>query len=80
VAQFNALVTGGQSDNTKNSKEKGRTLEDQLARAKANAEKSGKKYDPEQSTRWFNAKDLNKDGFLDEKELNTKAPVGWNDK
>jgi hypothetical protein len=56
-----------------------RTLEQQLAQAKAKAKNKGKKFDPEQSTRWFNSKDLNKDGILDEKELNAKAPVGWND-
>ena len=56
----------------------GVTLPQQLANAKDRAKKSGKKYNPEQTTRWFNAKDLNKDGVLDEKELKTKAPVGWN--
>ena len=56
----------------------GVTLQQQLVHAKDRAKKSGKKFNPQQTTRWFNAKDLNKDGVLDEKELKTKAPVGWN--
>ena len=81
VAEFNAGVTGDRLAKTKqSSKVRGRTLEDQLTLSRANAKNKGKKFDAEQTARWFNAKDLNKDGVLDEKELNTKAPVGWNNK
>ncbi|MCK5172564.1 MAG: hypothetical protein KAR47_04185, partial [Planctomycetes bacterium] len=57
-----------------------RTLAEQLEHAKMRAKNLGKTFDPEQSTRWFNAKDTNKDGLLDEQEQKAKAPVGWNDK
>lgn len=55
------------------------TLQQQLVHAKERARKLGKKYDAARTTRWFRVKDLNKDGVLDEKEIKTKAPVGWND-
>ena len=56
----------------------GITLEKKLADAKAKAKKSGKKFDAERTTRWFHAKDLNKDGVMDEVEAKTKAPKDWN--
>ena len=57
----------------------GITLQEQLEIARANAEKSGRTFDVARTTRWFNAKDLNKDGLMDEKERQTRAPVGWID-
>jgi arylsulfatase A len=56
----------------------GITLVEKLEDAKAKAKKSGKKFDAERTTRWFNAKDLNDDGVMDEVEAKTKAPEGWN--
>lgn len=57
---------------------KGRTLEEQLKISKAKADQNAKKFDAERTTRWFNAKDTNNDGVLDEKELQTKVSKDWN--
>jgi arylsulfatase A len=54
----------------------GITLEQQLAHAKE--KNGGKNFNAERTVRFFNAKDLNKDGVLDEQEQKAKAPVGWN--
>ena len=78
VAEFNARMKDRPPARRKSRKP--RTLEEQLAIAKANAKKRGRSFDAEQTTRWFRAKDLNKDGVLDERELKTKAPKDWNKK
>ncbi|MEN8782937.1 MAG: sulfatase-like hydrolase/transferase [Akkermansiaceae bacterium] len=72
VAEFNSAISPPEPRGP------GRSLKEQLTQSKARAAKSGKKFDPQRTTRWFNAKDLNKDGALDKKELATKAPVDWN--
>ena len=43
-------------------------------------EETGKTFDAARTTRWFQAKDVNKDGVIDEQERQTKVPVGWNTK
>lgn len=53
---------------------KGITLEQQLEIAK---ERNGDKFDAERTTRWFNAKDKNGDGVIDEKERKQKV-TDWN--
>ena len=69
------------NDMDKDAKMEGsRTLEEQLQHAKMRAKNLGKSFDPEQSTRWFNAKDTNNDGILDEQEQKAKVRAGWNDK
>ena len=84
VAEFNARVAAEtppeRKPGGKGTATKGRTLEEQLAIAKAAARKKGKRFDAERATRWFEAKDLNGDGVLDEREQGTKAPQGWKDK
>lgn len=79
VAEFNAALL--REPGSGKPKTKGpagsRTLDQQLAIARANAKKKGTKFDPARTTRWFKAKDRNKDGVLDQKELRTKAPEGW---
>lgn len=87
VRKFNAAVAAEKAsekraeDLTKRpATTKGRTLEQQLEMAKARAKNLDKKYDPEQTTRWFRAKDINGDGVIDEVEDKVKVPVGWNDK
>ncbi len=59
-------------------KPEGTTLEQQLVHAQERAKKLGKKFDPEQTTRWFRAKDRNNDGILDAQEAKMKAPKDWN--
>ena len=54
------------------------TLKSQLANAASKAAARGKSFNPEQTIKYFNAKDLNKDGVLDEKEQKTKLAKGWN--
>lgn len=54
------------------------TLKSQLANAASKAAARGKPFNPEQTIKYFNAKDLNKDGVLDEKEQKTKLAKGWN--
>jgi len=78
VAEFNARMKD--KPLARNRSRKLRTLKEQLAIAKANAKKRGRKFSAEQTTRWFHAKDLNRDGALDERELRTKPPKDWNKK
>jgi arylsulfatase A-like enzyme len=86
VAEFNAGLADEEGRRSRKAAEtgsgkglaKGRSLKEQLAIAKENSKKNGTTFSAERSTRWFQAKDLNRDGVLDEEELNTKAPVGWN--
>ena len=85
VAEFNANVTSTKPTAKKKTKgtkipakPRGRSLKEQLKIAEGNAKKNGKTFDAERTTRWFNAKDLNQDGVLDEKEIRTKAPKDWN--
>lgn len=54
------------------------TREQHLINSTERAKRLGKKFDPAQSTRWFNAKDTNKDGVLDAAEQKAKAPKDWN--
>lgn len=54
---------------------KGITLEEQLKKAE---DRQGDSFDADRTTRWFHAKDTNKDGVLDKKEQKAKAPEGWN--
>jgi len=56
----------------------GRALPEQLAISKERAEKSGKAFDAARTTRWFNAKDTNRDGVLGVDEQKAKAPQNWN--
>jgi arylsulfatase A-like enzyme len=81
VAEFNARKVGEKRSEEKKSsltgKAEGRTLTEQLKIAEKNAKKNGKKFDAERTTRWFHAKDLNKDGVLDKTEQQTKVPNGW---
>jgi len=83
VAKFNAAIKPQPESAKPETKPAtpvgGRTLDQQLAIARANAKKKGSKFDAARTTRWFRAKDLNKDGVLVEQELRTKAPVGWNE-
>jgi len=53
----------------------GTTLEEHLARNKERAEKKGKPFSVEQSTRWFHAKDKNNDGVIDENEKKAKVKL-----
>ena len=56
----------------------GITLSQQIASAKEKAQKNGKTFNLERSTKFFHAKDLNKDGVLDAAEQKAKAPKNWN--
>jgi len=88
VTAFNAAISATRTDEKKNRKrtrEKGRagspkgiTLKEKLAQAKAHAEKTGKKFDPKRTIRFFRAKDRNGDGMIDAKEAATKVAPGWN--
>jgi len=55
----------------------GVTLEEHLARNRARQEKAGKKFDVEHATKFFNAKDTNHDGIMDEKEKKAKLSKDW---
>ncbi len=85
VGAFNATVAGiplqktNQPTSTGNSTE-GVTFEEQLKIARTNSEKNGRKFDKEQFTRWFNAKDVNGNSIIDPEERKLKVPSGWNDK
>ncbi len=74
VAEFNANLAPAVPTPTA----EGRTLKAQLKIARDNAKEKGSQFNEERTTRWFRAKDLNGDGILDDAELATKAPVGWN--
>lgn len=65
-------------DEASSEEEKLVTLSVQLAHAKARSEATGKPFNAERTKKYFNAKDLNKDGFLDEAEQAKKAEKGWN--
>jgi N-sulfoglucosamine sulfohydrolase len=56
----------------------GTTLEEHLEKNRLRAEKNNKPFDEERSTKWFNAKDANNDGVIDEKERAGKVPADWN--
>jgi arylsulfatase A len=59
-------------------KPKGISLQEQLANAEMKARNKGRKFDASRTTRWFNAKDRNNDGVLDEHEQKQKPPKDWN--
>ena len=81
VTDFNATASSnGQANQGEPSRRNAneRTLDEQLAIARANAGKSGKKFDAARTTRWFRAKDRNGDGKIDAAEAQLKVAPGWN--
>jgi len=78
VAEFNKKVDAAPAPREKANGPKVRTLETELARDRRTAEQKGRSFNPEQTKRWFRAKDLNGDGVLDERELRTRARPDWN--
>ncbi|MBT3288351.1 MAG: sulfatase-like hydrolase/transferase [Victivallales bacterium] len=78
VAEFNRTVAAAPAPRGKAANPNVRTLETELARDKRTATQKGRPFNPEQTKRWFRAKDLNGDGILDERELRTKVRPDWN--
>ena len=78
LAKSKPSAKQGEKAKKKNASEaEGTTLEEHLARNKERQEKAGKKFDADRSTKFFDAKDTNNDGVMDEKEKKAKLAAGW---
>ncbi len=55
---------------------KGTTLEEHLERNRDRSKKNNKPFDEQRAIKWFNAKDANNDGVIDDNERAAKVPEG----